>query len=156
MAKDLIELRKEDPELFAQLMAEANARASASAGGGAPAPQTSADAVSAAVQAEQKRLQEIDALAGLFDAETINAAKYGDHPCTAQEMVYQAAQKAAQQGRNFLAALEADTAGSGAQDVGAANGAGGDSTSGDSSPQAMLAQAKADARVFNERKKEVR
>ena len=156
MAKDLIELRKEDPELFAQLMAEANARASASAGGGAPAPQASADAVSAAVQAEQKRLQEIDALAGVFDPETIKAAKYGEHPCTAQEMVYQAAQKAAQQGRNFLAALEADTAGSGAQDVGAANGASGDSTSGDSSPQAMLAQAKADARAFNERKKEVR
>ncbi len=71
-------------------------------------------------------------------------------------MVYQAAQKASQQGRKFLAALEADTAASGAQDVGAVNGSGGDGTGGADSPQAMLAQAKADAKAFNERKKEVR
>ena len=156
---DLIKLRKEDPELFAQLMAEANAGAPASAESRTPAPQGSPDAVSAAVQAEQKRIREIDALAGLFDAETINAAKYGDHPCTAQEMVYQAAQKASQQGRKFLAALEADTAASGAQDVGAANGAGIDGMGGTGTgdtPQAVAAQAKADAKAFNERKKEVR
>lgn len=160
MANDLIGLRKEDLELFAQLMAEANASQSASAAGGAlAAQQAGADAVSAAVQAEQKRIQEIDALAGLFDAETINAAKYGDHPCTAQEMVYQAAQKASQQGRKFLAALEADTEASGTQNVGAANVTGGNgiSTTGDSdSLQAVVAQAQADAKAFNERKKEVR
>ena len=156
---DLIKLRKEDPELFAQLMAEANAGAPASAESRTPAPQGSPDAVSAAVQAEQKRIREIDALAGLFDAETINAAKYGDHPCTAQEMVYQAAQKASQQGGKFLAALMADTKGSGAQDVGAANGAGSDGTGGaggEDTPQAMAAQAKLDAQAFNARKKEVR
>ena len=87
------------------------------------------------------------------------ATKYGDHPCTAQEMVYQAAQKAAKQGRNFLAALKADTAGSGAQDVGAANCSEGDGTGGtggEDTPQAMAAQARADAKAFNERKKEVR
>lgn len=159
MAKNLIELRKEDPELFAQLMAEANASLSAPAGGGTPAPQASADAVSAAVQAEQKRIQEIDALASVFDAETINAAKYGEHRCTAQEMVYAAAQKASQQGQKFLAALMADTKGSGAQDVGAANGAGSDGTGGtggEDTPQAMAAQAKLDAQAFNARKKEVR
>ena len=74
-------------------------------------------------------------------------------------MVYQAAQKAAQQGRNFLAALEADTTGSGAQNVGAANGAGSDGTGGtggEDTPQAMAAQAKKDAQAFNARKKEVR
>ena len=156
---DLIKLRKEDPELFAQLMAEANAGAPASAESRTPAPQGSPDAVSAAVQAEQKRIREIDALAGLFDAETINAAKYGEHRCTAQEMVYAAAQKASQQGGKFLAALIADTKGSGAQDVGAANGAGSDGTGGaggEDTPQAMAAQAKLDAQAFNARKKEVR
>ncbi len=166
MAKTLEELRAENPALAEALMAEARAAVSAS-GAVTPAP---APAVTPALapqsnggddpaQAERKRIQEIDALAGLFDAETINAAKYGDHPCTAQEMAYQAAQKASQQGRKFLAALEADTAASGAQDVGAANGVGSDGTGGtgrEDSPQAMAAQAKLDAQAFNARKKEVR
>ena len=92
----------------------------------------------------------------MFDAETIKAAKYGEHPCTAKEMVYAAAQKAAQQGQKFLAALVADTDSSGAQAVGAANGAGGDGTGGPDTPQAIIAQAKADARAFNDQKREVR
>ncbi len=165
MAKNLEELRTENPALAEALMAEARAAVSAS-GAVTPAP-APAPAVTPAptpqsndgddpAQSERRRIQEIDALAGLFDAETISAAKYGDHPCTAQEMVYQAAQKASQQGRQFLALLEADTAASGAQDVGAANGAGGDGTGGVDTPQAMAAQAKADAQMFNTRKKEVR
>ena len=71
-------------------------------------------------------------------------------------MVYAAAQKAAQQGQKFLAALMADTDSSGAQAVGAANGAGGDGIDGPDTPQAIIAQAKADAKAFNDQKKEVR
>ena len=173
MAKTLEELRKEDPALVEQLMAEARAAVSASGVTGTPAvsatpaapaapPVTPAVQESGAAdpaQAERQRLQDIDALAGVFDAETINAAKYGEHRCTAQEMVYAAAQKASQQGGKFLAALMADTIGSGAQDVGAANGvgsAGAGGTGGEDTPQAMAAQAKLDAKAFNERKKEVR
>ena len=158
MAKNLEELRAENPELAEALMAEAKAVVSAS-GAAAPASEAWADGGEDRVRAERNRLQEIDALAGLFDAETINAAKYGDHPCTAQEMVYQAAQRASQQGGTFLAALEADTAASGVQSVGAANGAGSDGaggTGGPDSPQAVVAQAQADAKAFNERKREVR
>lgn len=173
MAKTLEELRKEDPALAEQLMAEARAVVSASGAAGAPAvsatpvapvapatthtPQASGNIDPA--EAERQRLQAIDALAGVFDAETINAAKYGEHRCTAQEMVYAAAQKASQQGGKFLAALMADTSGSGAQDVGAANGAGSNGTGGiggEDTPQAMAAQAKLDAQAFNARKKEVR
>lgn len=173
MAKTLEELRKENPALAEQLMAEARAAVSASGAAGAPAvsatpvapvapPATPAPQASGNIdpaEVERKRLQDIDALAGVFDAETINAAKYGEHRCTAQEMVYAAAQKASQQGGKFLAALMADTIGSGAQDVGAANGAGSDGTGGtggEDTPQAMAAQAKLDAKAFNERKKEVR
>ena len=164
MAKTLEELRAENPALAEAFMAEARAAVSAS-GAAVPAPAPAAvPAPQAAggedhVQAERKRIQEIDALAGLFDAETIKAAKYGEHRCTAQEMVYAAAQKASQQGGKFLAALIADTKGSGAQDVGAANGAGSDGTcgaGGEDTPQAMAAQAKLDAQAFNARKKEVR
>ncbi len=171
MANNLAELRQENPALAEQLMNEAQAAffaamtagtpagaapsaPAASAAPAAPAPQASA--APNAAQEERQRIQEIDKLAGIFDSETIYAAKYGEHPCTAQEMVYQAAQKAAQQGRDFLAALEADTAASGAQDVGAANGSAGDGVHEKDSAQAMLAQARADAKAFNERKKEVR
>ena len=166
MAKTLEELRAENPALAEALMAEAKAAVSASGTAApipaptvTPAPAPQSNGGDDLAQAERKRIQEIDALAGLFDAETINAAKYGDHLCTAQEMVYQAAQKASQQGRKFLAALEADTAASGVQDVVAANGAGSDvagGTGGPDSPQAVVAQAQADAKAFNERKKEVR
>lgn len=171
MAKKLEEMRQENPALAEQLLAEARAAVlasgAASASGTPAVPAVSvtqaAPAVSAAqdsgapdpTQAERLRLQEIDALAGVFDAETIHAAKYGEHPCTAQEMVYQAAQKAARQGRQFLAALEADTAASGAQNVNVANGAGG-GTGEPETPQMIVAQAKADAKAYNERKKEVR
>jgi len=160
MAKTLEELRKEDPALAEQLMAEARAAVSASGAPIAPAAPITPSAQGSVdvdpAQAERQRLQDIDALASVFDAETINAAKYGEHRCTAQEMVYAAAQKASQQGQKFLAALMADTKGSGAQDVGAANGTGGDGTGNESTPQAMIAQAKADAKAFNARKKEVR
>ena len=169
MAKTLEELRKEDPALAERLMAEARAAVSASGVPAAPAtpaapaaPPTPSAQGSVDVdpaQSERQRLQDIDALAGVFDAETINAAKYGEHRCTAQEMAYAAAQKASQQGGKFLAALMADTKGSGAQDVGAANGAGSDGTGGaggEDTPQAMAAQAKLDAQAFNARKKEVR
>ena len=163
MAKTLEELRKEDPALAEQLMAEARAAVSASGAPAAPAAPPTPSAQGSVdvdpVQAERQRLQDIDALASVFDAETINAAKYGEHRCTAQEMAYAAAQKASQQGGKFLAALMADTKGSGAQDVGAANGAGSDGTGGaggEDTPQAMAAQAKLDAQAFNARKKEVR
>lgn len=81
----------------------------------ATAPDTAA--VSAAVQAERQRLQEIDALASLYDTETVQAAKYGDTACTAQEMTYRAAQAMAKQGKTFLANLEQDAEESGAQQI---------------------------------------
>lgn len=163
MAKNLEELRAENPELAEAIMAEAKAAVSASGAPATPAVPPAApaaqDPVPDRVKEERQRLQEIDALAGLYDAETIQAAKYGENACTAQEMAYRAAQKAAQQGGTFLAALEADTAASGVQNVGAANGVGGDGaggTGGPDSPQAVVAQAQADAKAYNERKKEVR
>ncbi len=118
MAKNLEELRVENPELAEALMAEA--KAAASAAEGAAAPQAGADAVSAAVQAEQKRIQEIDELSVLYDAETVKAAKYGENACTAQEMAYRAAQKAAKAGKEFLDNLDKDNKASGAQGVQAA------------------------------------
>ncbi len=146
MAKNLEELRQENPALAEALMAEAKTAVSAS---GAAVPATPA-AQADPIQAERQRLQEIDAVAALYDDETVREAKYGEHPCTAQEMTYRAAQKAVQQGRKFLADAFADTKASGVDGIGAVP------PPEDKGEKNSVEQARADAREFNARKKEVR
>ena len=151
MAKSVEELRKEYPDLTAQIEAEARASAAppaASAAGTAPdvTAATAGNTADDAVKAERRRMQEIDALAPLYDADTINAAKYGENACTAQEMAYRAAVKAAQQGKSYVSALESDTQASGAQDVGSANG--GEEPAGDLTPAQRMAKGRADAKAM--------
>lgn len=177
MANTLEELRKENPALAEQLMAEARAAASTPAASApvapaaaaptpaptttpvAPATQPPEAAPSAAaptdpVEVERQRIQDIDALASLYDTETIQAAKYGPTACTAQEMVYAAARKAAQQGRSYLGALETDTAASGAQQVGAAAAPTPTSGDGNLTPQQLMAKGRADAKALTKTEKE--
>lgn len=106
MAKNLEELKAENPELAESIMAEANAAVAAD--------------VTAATEAERQRLREIDSIASIYDDETVNEAKYGDKPCNAQEMAFRAAQKAAQSSKTFLNDLEQDGKDSGAAGVPAA------------------------------------
>lgn len=100
----LEELRQSDPEAAEALIAEAQASVSHED----------------AIRAERQRIAEIDAVASLFDAETVNAAKYGENPCTAQEMTYRAAQEMAKQGKTFMNQLQADYKESGAEGVSSA------------------------------------
>lgn len=97
MAKNLEELRAENPELVEQLMAEVRAEAK------------DTDGLKAAVEAERKRIKEIDEIAVLYDDETVNEAKFGENPCTAQEMAFVAAKKAAKKGQQFTKDLEDDS-----------------------------------------------
>ena len=99
MANTIEELRAESPELVSEL--EAAVRADAT-------------------HAEQERLRSIDDIAGLFSADMVREAKYGETACTAQELAFRAAQEAAKNGQTFLANLEADAKASGAGDVPAA------------------------------------
>ena len=99
MATTVEELRAESPELVSEL--EAAVRADAT-------------------RAEQERLQGIDNIAGLFSADMVREAKYGETACTAQELAFRAAQEAAKNGQTFLANLEADAQASGAGEVPAA------------------------------------
>ena len=100
----LEEFRKQNPEAAAALLAEAQASVSHDE----------------AVQAERQRIADIDALASLFDADTVNAAKY-TNPCTAQEMCFRAAQESAKQGKTFMKNLAADAAESNAAKVSSAS-----------------------------------
>ena len=102
------ELREQYPEQVAEVEAEAKAAVD------------NTDAINAAVKAEQDRIRGIDEIASLFDEDTVNAAKYGDKACSAQEMAHRAAQAAKAQGKKFLNAMEEDAKASKANDVGAA------------------------------------
>lgn len=110
MAKNLEELKAENPELAESLLAEAKTAATADLD----------TQVSAAVKAERERLAAIDEIAALYDEDTLKSAKYGDTACTAQKMAFEAAKKAAQQGKAFLDDLSTDAKASGTDKVTAA------------------------------------
>ena len=104
----LEELKAQEPDLVSQIEQAATNAAQA---------QASADAVTA----ERKRLADIDSIAASIpDPQLVHDAKYGDNPCTAQELCFRVMQQSAASGQNFLANYEKDGAASGVGDVGAA------------------------------------
>lgn len=112
----LEELKAQEPDLVSQIEQAATNAAQA---------QASADAVTA----ERKRLADIDSIAASIpDQQLVHDAKYGDNPCTAQELCFRVMQQSAASGQNFLANYEKDGAASGVGDVGAAPNGGTPST----------------------------
>lgn len=102
------ELRAAHPEEVAQIeQAAANAAQA----------QASADAVAA----ERQRLAAIDSIAASIpDQQLVHDAKYGDNPCTAQELCFRVMQQSAAAGQQFMANYMADGKASGTANVGAA------------------------------------
>lgn len=105
------ELRAAYPEIVAQIEASARTEAQNASG--------------EAVAAERQRIEQIDSIAdsiaaSIPDQQLVHDAKYGDNPCTAQELCFRVMQASAASGQNFLAAYQAEGAKSGAADVGAA------------------------------------
>ena len=101
------ELRAAHPEVVAQI--EQAARDAAT--------QESA----AAVNAERERLEAIDSIAASIpDQQLVREAKYGEKPCTAQELSFRVLQQSAASGQQFLANYKQDGAASGTAAVGAA------------------------------------
>ncbi len=136
MARNLEELRAENPELAAQVEQDVRAAVSAENNG----------TEDRAVTAERQRHAEIDSIAHLYDAETVRRAKYDD-PCTAQEMAFRAAQQAAKNGGAFMAGVRADYQASGAGKVGAAP-AGGEGGLEPATPEAKQAEARANVKAL--------
>ena len=101
------EMRAAHPELVAQIEQEARNGAQA---------QASADAVTA----ERQRLAAIDSIAASIpDQQLVHDAKYGENPCTAQELCFRVMQQSAQSGQQFLANYKKDGEASGVSNVGA-------------------------------------
>ena len=112
----LEELKAQEPDLVSQIEQAATNAAQA---------QASADAVTA----ERKRLADIDSIAASIpDQQLVHDAKYGDNPCTAQELCFRVMQQSAAAGQQFLTNYTADGAASGAANVGAAPNGGAPST----------------------------
>ncbi len=103
MAKDLSELIKENPELAAKVQEELTVKISAEVNAKA------AEKAAAQIEAERKRLEEIDAVAFKVDAETLKAAKYGDTACSAGEMLLRAALKDKEKGAEFISNMQIDS-----------------------------------------------
>lgn len=102
------EMRAAHPDVVAQI--EQDARNAAQT-------QANADAVTA----ERQRLEAIDSIAASIpDQQLVHDAKYGDNPCTAQELCFRVMQQSAASGQQFLVNYKADGAASGAGNVGAA------------------------------------
>lgn len=105
------ELRAQHPELVAQIEEEARNAAQVQAG----------QANTQAVAAERQRLADIDSIAASIPDQTlVNDAKYGENPCTAQELCFRVMQQSAAAGQQFLANYNADGQASGTAGVGAA------------------------------------
>ena len=108
----LEELRAQEPELVSQIEQEAR-----------NAAQTDA------VTAERRRLADIDSIAASIpDQQLVHDAKYGDKPCTAQELCFRVMQQSAMSGQRFLQNYAADGAASGTAGVGAAPNGGAPAT----------------------------
>ena len=107
ISMNLEELRKQYPDLVAQI--ESAARAAGNT-----------DAVNAAVSAERNRLREIDAIAAQMPEDLLAEACYGETACSAQELAYRAILASTKKGAGFLAAMNKDGNASGAASVPAA------------------------------------
>lgn len=104
----------------------------------------------AAVNAERERQQEIDTVAGLFNADLVAAARYGETACSAQELSYRAAQQAAKAGAAFMADLAADASASNASEVGAA-AAPEDKPNAEDTPESLMAAGAAAWKELNKK-----
>ena len=78
-----------------------------------------------AVTAERNRIAEIDSIAASIpDQQLVHDAKYGEKPCTAQELCFRVMQQSAASGQQFLANYKKDGDASGAAKVSAAPNSG--------------------------------
>lgn len=105
------EMRAQHPEAVAQIETDARNAATENA-------ETERQN---AVNAERARLAAIDSIAASIpDQQLVHDAKYGENPCTAQELCFRVMQQSAAAGQQFLANYQTDGENSGAEGVGAA------------------------------------
>lgn len=100
MAKNLTELRAENPALASSIEAEVRAAVLAE--------NDNTAAVNEAVANERARLQAIDEIAANVDSAMLAEAKYGKTACSAQELAFRAMKQQTRAGTDFLEGLSED------------------------------------------------
>ena len=116
---NLEEMRAQYPELVAQIEQQA-----------------AATARTEAIAQERERLQAIESIeASVGDAQLVREAKYGENPCTAEQLALKAMQRQAALGTQHLANVAADNAASGVVAVVAAPNGGEEGTEVDDKAQ---------------------
>lgn len=110
MAKNLAELRAENPDLAATVETELRAAFQAEQ------PESNVDEL---IATERQRMQEIDEIASLLSPDLVHEAKY-TKPCSAAELSLRAMKEQAKSGNAFMNSLKDDFKSSGAEKVGAA------------------------------------
>ena len=109
------EMRAAHPEVVAQIEQDARNAAQAKA----------TQETTNAVNAERERIAAIDSIAASIpDPQLVHDAKYGENPCTAQELCFRVMQQSAASGQQFLANYKQDGQASGAANVSAAPNSG--------------------------------
>ncbi len=104
----LDELKAKNPDLVAALEIEHKSKFEAD--NKAALDSAVAAAKTEAAAAERARIKDIEAIEAVVgDKELIKNAKYGDKPCTAQELSFAWAQKQANSGATYLENLKEDT-----------------------------------------------
>jgi len=104
----LDELKAKNPDLVAALETEHKSKFEAA--NKAAFDSAVAAAKTEAAAAERARIKDIEAIESVVgDKELIKNAKYGEKPCTAQELSFAWAQKQANSGATYLDNLKADT-----------------------------------------------
>ena len=103
------------------------------------------------IKAERERIQGIEAIENAIgDKELVKAAKFGENPLTAEQLAFKAMQAQAAIGSTMLTKMEGDTNASNVNGVAAAPAPAAEPAP--DSPQAMMAQAKADVEAFKRMK----
>jgi len=138
MANTLEELKRENPDLASQLMSEAQAAVSIEASGDA-------------VNDERLRIREIDEISALYSEDMVQEAKYGENPCTAQELAHRAAKKMAETGKGVLSNLEDDTKAADTAKVSAAPGPETNPGEENLTPEQRMAKGREAAQALNKK-----
>lgn len=112
------ELKEKYPGLVQEIRQEAVADAGGNLAGGGSASAEAENRIRDAVEAERKRLKEIDEIANqIADEKLVQEAKFGEKTMTAQELAFEAMKKQRDEGRNFMNSLKEDAEKSGVYGV---------------------------------------
>lgn len=107
----------------------------------------------AGITEERARLKAIEDIQAAIDEKLVAEAKYGEKPCTAEELAFKALQQQAKLGKQFLQNLQQDYKDSKAAEIGAAPNAGNPANLGETSEDDKAAEAAAVAMIVGKNKK---